>query len=136
MNLIVCLDDRNGMLFANRRQSRDEQVCKKILQLVAGHTLWMNNYSAKLFSDIGGKICTADDFLEKSGDGEFCFVENRDILPYWEKIEKVIIFRWNRHYPSDTKFPVDLLKDNLILVETSDFPGKSHEKITMEVYSR
>lgn len=136
MNLIVCLDDRNGMLFANRRQSRDAAVCQKILQLSADHTLWMNDYSAKLFAGMGGRISVADDFLGKSADGDYCFVENSDVLPYREKIEKVIIFRWNRHYPSDRKFPDTLLKDGFLLMETTDFPGKSHERITMEVYSR
>ena len=136
MNLIVCLDDRNGMLFANRRQSRDAAVCQKILQLSADHTLRMNNYSAKLFADLDNMICVDEDFLGKSADGDYCFVENSDVLPYREKIEKVIIFRWNRHYPSDKKFPVDLLEDGFALTETFDFSGKSHEKITMEVYSR
>lgn len=136
MNLIVCLDDKKGMLFANRRQSRDEEVCKKILQLSAGHILRMNNYSAKLFVDLDNMICVDEDFLEKSADGDFCFVEDGDVLGCWGKVERVIVFCWNRHYPSDKKFPVDLLEDGFALTETFDFSGKSHEKITMEVYSR
>ena len=30
MKVIVCVDDNNGMMFNNRRQSRDEKVIEKV----------------------------------------------------------------------------------------------------------
>ena len=49
MNIIICLDDKNGIQFNRRRQSRDQVVCNRVLELSQGSTLWMNAYSAKLF---------------------------------------------------------------------------------------
>ena len=34
MNLIVCLDDKNGMAFNGRRQSRDRLLTEDLLQTV------------------------------------------------------------------------------------------------------
>ena len=39
LRLIVCLDDKNGMAFNHRRQSRDCIVTAKIAELVKGSTL-------------------------------------------------------------------------------------------------
>ena len=44
MKIIICLDDDNGMMFNNRRQSRDEKVVKDIIEMTDGHSLWMNDY--------------------------------------------------------------------------------------------
>lgn len=33
MNVIVCVDDNNGMLFNKRRQSRDKAVIDKIINI-------------------------------------------------------------------------------------------------------
>ena len=55
-------------------------------------------------------------------------------MPYLPKIDTFILFRWNRDYPADFFFKVDLSQWNLI--STEDFEGTSHEKITMEVYEK
>lgn len=39
MRLIVCLDDKNGMAFNHRRQSRDRIVTEKIEELAKGSVL-------------------------------------------------------------------------------------------------
>ena len=49
MRLIVCLDDKNGMAFNHRRQSRDRIVTEKIEELAKGSVLRLSPYSAKLF---------------------------------------------------------------------------------------
>ena len=135
MNLIVCLDDRNGMTFCGKRQSRDRVVCEKITTLVADKVLWLNSYSAKLLDANNHKICVSEDFLKISGVGEYCFVEDEDITPYIDRIEEITLFRWNRHYPADNFFPISLL-DGMKKVMIEEFTGNSHEKITMELYAR
>ena len=50
MQMILCLDDNNGMSFGGKRQSRDRVVVEKILELTAGGKIWMNGYSAGIFS--------------------------------------------------------------------------------------
>ena len=133
MNIAVCLDDKNGMLFCGRRQSKDQYLRRELLQLAQSNGLWMNGFSAKQFEE-GDRIQVSEDFLERASQGQWCFVENTDILPYKEKIEYIAIYRWNRHYPSDKKFPMEAFCDTWQLVNTRSFPGYSHDEITEEVY--
>ena len=133
MYIIACLDNRNGMLFAGRRQSTDRALRKRVLELAKDVCLWMNAYSAKQFEE-EAQISVDADFLSRASSGDYCFVENTDIAPYYKKIEGVILYRWNRDYPSDTKFPVALFESNWIRVSRADFPGCSHETITEEIY--
>lgn len=135
MVLLVCIDDRYGMLFNRRRQSSDRAVTEKILELTAGKKLWMNSYSRNLFPE-NAPISVDDDFLRKAGEGEFCFAENCDVKPFINFAEKIVLFRWNRCYPADLLFPKELLCRNWTAEQRSDFSGSSHDKITMEVYGR
>lgn len=132
--VFITLDDRMGVLFNNRRLSRDEEVCRKVAAISEGKRLLMNCYSVKLFQAFENNITVSESFMDEAGEGDFCFAENVKLLPYMDKIEKLIAFKWNRHYPSDTKTDIDFSTWNL--KETVEFAGKSHEKITMEVYVR
>ena len=134
MFIIVCLDDRDGILFNGRRQSRDEVLCQRVLSISAHSKLWMNTYSTRLFDAAEKNICTSEDFLNQAQKGEYCFVENSDIAAHINEIEQVIVFRWNRTYPFDITFPFHLFPDQWNRTVVDSFPGKSHEKITMEVY--
>ena len=131
MNIIVCLDDKNGMLFNKRRQSSDIRLIDRIMEITSAATLLTNSYSAKQFSD---NIIINENFLNIAKAGEYCFVENCDIKDYKEKIEKIIIYRWNRVYPADMFFPIEIL-EGLKLASTYEFKGNSHEKITEEIYA-
>lgn len=133
MNLIICLDDNKGILFNKRRQSRDSVVVERIIQLSKGSKLWMSNYSKKLFPD-NGEIIVDDDFLAKSELGDFCFAEKG--IDTLEQAESVYVFLWNRSYPSDVKFGFDLEQEGFVLENTEDFPGSSHENITLNIYKR
>lgn len=131
MILIVCLDEKCGMLFNRRRQSQDAVVRDRILALTAGKKLWMNTYSLKQFEN-NPEITCDEDFLDKAQNGDYCFVEDTSLKDYKDKFEKIIVFKWNRIYPSDLKFDVDLT--GWSLESSQDFVGKSHDKITEEVY--
>ena len=135
MIVIVCVDDNLGMMFNNRRQSRDIEVIKKIVELTKSSWLWMNKYSYELFAELGCTNINVDSgFLSETANEEYCFVENVDLKPFEKWVEKIIVFRWNTVYPSDRELDIDLKSWQLI--ENSDFVGKSHEIITMEVYSK
>lgn len=129
MILIVCLDDRGGMLFNHRRQSRDRVLAERIRELTAGSALWMNAYSAKLFSQ---GVNVDEDFQAKAADGEYCFVEN--VEPEVGNAEGIIIYKWNRDYPADMYFEADM--SGMELVSTHEFKGSSHDRITEEIYKR
>jgi len=133
MIVIVCVDDNLGMMFNNRRQSLDIEVVKKVVGLTKGSWLWMNKYSYGLFEELDCTNINVDSgFLSKTANEEYCFVENVDLKPFEKWVEKIIVFRWNTVYPSDRELDIDLKSWELI--ESSEFSGKSHEKITMEVY--
>lgn len=132
MILLACVDDNFGMLFNHRRQSQDRALREYMASRTAGHKLWMNSYSRKQFDDTA-QILVDDDFLDKAGPGDYCFVENTPILPHASRIERIILYRWNRVYPSDVSF--DLPLTGWTLTETNEFPGSSHKKITEEIYT-
>jgi len=120
MKLIVCLDEAQGMAFNNRRQSRDKEVIKKINEIVGETPLYINEYSRDLFAD--GIIGAGDGFY-------FAEVDLPKSTP-----DEIYAFYWNRLYPSDLKFCIDLsLYD---MTDTCEFAGLSHEKITLCHYRR
>ena len=131
MKVIVCVDDKNGMLFNNRRQSSDRMLRERMLALVGRSRLWMNAYSAKQFLETTAMVVD-ETFLDKAQAGEYCFVENVDVLPFADTIEEVILYRWNTVYPSDVRFPMELIEGKTP-VSTADFAGHSHPKITEEI---
>jgi len=134
MRIIVCVDDTYGMLFNRRRQSKDSLLRADMLGITENSKLWMNAYSASQFEEQTDNICVDEDFLHKAEQDDYCFVENADIAPYAESILCVIVYRWNRSYPSDQKFPAELFETRWQLESTVDFAGSSHETITREVY--
>lgn len=135
MIVIVCLDTACGMMFANRRQSRDRAVTERIKEICNGKTLWMDAYSAQLYGSLKEmEIIVEDDFLFHAKMGEFCLVETRQLAFVETEIEGIYVFWWNRTYPSDLCFDLDLTKWKK--VSRKDFSGSSHEKITEEYYIR
>ena len=133
MIAIVCIDDNGGMMFNNRRQSRDSILIDKITEITKGSKLWINKYSYSLFEDKNMSNINVDEsFVLEAANGEYCFVENVSLKDYEKWIEKMIVFKWNRVYPKDFEFELDLSKWKL--AESSEFQGSSHDKITMEVY--
>ena len=128
MKLIVCLDDNRGMLFNNRRQSRDRVLIENILEYCKGKKLYTNEYSAKLFPENSVEII---EDMNEIGNG-YCFAENFTVNE--NDVEEIIIYKWNRVYPADVYFNIDL--NGWKLSETMDFEGSSHDKITREIYVR
>ena len=136
MILIVAVDDRNGMTFNHRRQSQDKRLRERILSMTKNGKLWMNAYSHKQFVDFESteQIQEAEDFLEEAGEKDYCFVENLEIENFRDKIEKIVLCKWNRRYPGDFFFTIDVNDGSWKLKGVEEFSGNSHEKITLEVY--
>ena len=132
MILAVCVDDKGGMMFNRRRQSRDKIQQTDLLEWCAGRKLWISPYSAPLFE--GAPVCADEAFLEKAGSGEVCFLEDRRVEEVADRVETVILYHWNRTYPADLRVDLDL--SGFYLETAVEFPGNSHEKITREIYQR
>ena len=135
MILTVCVDDRGGLLFNGRRQSQDRVLRERLLELTGGRPLWMSPYSAGQFAGQVAPNVTVDAAcLDRAGPGEFCFAEEGGLAARAERVEGVVLCRWNRVYPADTYF--DLPLEGWTLTERGEFAGSSHETITLEVYAR
>lgn len=137
MNIIICLDDNNGMMFNKRRQSQDIILRADLKEFIKDKDLYMNNYSYKLYKDIdNGNIKVSENFLEQCTENDFCLVEDKLLNNYINKINNIIIYKWNRIYPSDLYFDINLTSNSWELLETKEFQGSSHEKITRIIYRR
>jgi len=128
MTLIVCVDDKMGMAFNNRRQSRDRTVCEDIVKITNGNPIYMQDRSVSLFENLNANTVTVQNPNEAISGIYFSEFENVDNF----KVDRLILYRWNRHYPADLYF--DLPLDTFTLIDSTEFAGNSHEKITREVY--
>ena len=135
MNIIICIENSGGMLFNRRRVSRDKAVVEDIVSYTDGAMLRMNEYSSVLFADCGRYYAVDEDFLEKAAPGDYCFVENTAFDGFIGEIEKIIVYNWNRDYPSDLKFDISVL-EGFALEDEREFTGNSHDCITRRVYGR
>ncbi len=138
MKLIVCVDDKMGMMFHRRRQSRDRAVIENIVNMCGDARLWIAPESEQLLKETDVSLGVAEDFFNRAGEREYCFVETwpeqlSEI--FCEKnVETLILYHWNRSYPADQFFPLDLQRWQLAVVE--EFVGTSHEHIRKEIYDK
>ena len=136
MKLIVCLDDFGGMLFNNRRQSRDRVLIEDIMLDIVDKKIYILGYSKILFEMHVGRYKIVDDFLSLADTDAICFVENVSVKSLIDKVDSVTVYNWNRVYPRDFVFDIDLKKEGFFMASSYEFEGYSHENIRKEVYKR
>lgn len=134
MTAIVCIDAQGGMLFNQRRVSSDREVVADIMNIFGDSVIYMRSSSAKLFEEHENvRIC--DNCLEEAGTDGVCFLEADVADAVLKKADRIVLYHWNRSYPSDVKFPLAKLHSMGKLLSSEDFKGYSHERITREVYA-
>jgi hypothetical protein len=133
LTVAVTVDDKMGVSFNKRRQSRDKLLIEDLCKSTDG-IIYVTSYSAPLFEDFPDRIKIVDDPISDCPEGGCCFLELTEISNHVNNISKLIIYRWNKIYPSDKKLEIDTNECNLKLVSSYDFAGKSHNKITKEIY--
>lgn len=140
MNVIICLDDKNGVSFNHRRQSRDRAVTEDILKMAQGHRIFIRPDSSILFEEFCAEkdnsekaevIVEDEDLFINAAAEDYIFLECADVNMLPQEMHQLIIYRWNRVYPADIHFAIP---EACRQTETMDFPGYSHEKITREIY--
>ena len=124
MKVISIVDDNYGIMFNNRRVSKDSVLNKHIIKMLDSKQLFGDYENLEVNQEFGF-----------AGRDDFCFVEDSEIVSYEDIVDEVYLYKWNRKYPSDVKFPKDMLND-FKLEGSTDFEGNSHEKITEERYVR
>ena len=129
---IIAVDEKYGYSLFGRRLSKDRVMLDDIVMgLGEGDNLYVSEYSYDIFPDDARKkiICPLPD--EIPPDAVF-FFEAEDFSSF--PLNRLIVYRWNRHYPSDMKYNPYL--HGWKRISSSDFTGNSHEKITKEVYTK
>jgi len=122
------------MMFNKRRQSRDRLLIDDLETLLSGAPLRIAPYSQSLFQKNNISCAVCENPLEGAGEADYCFVENLSLAPWQDAVTEVILYHWNRQYPADFTFDLDM-KD-FRRVSSADFSGSSHEKITREVWQK
>lgn len=133
MNVIICLDDNNGMLFNNRRQSRDKVLLSDVFGNLQGEKLYITSFSEKLMAEYCDKVTICEDASALQS-GQWFFCENVDLTSFADKIEKLVVYKWNRVYPADFKCNLDFSLFNL--KSEIEFEGNSHPVITKQTFAK
>jgi len=134
MTLVVCLDDAMGMAFGGKRQSRDSVLCRDLTDYAGGRRILMSPYSEPLFEGLGACVEAAPDYMDKACGDCLCFPELESPEELEKRAEEMLLYRWNRRYPSTLRFRPD--EKCWRLSSVTEFAGSSHEKISREVYVR
>ena len=109
MTLICCVDDNMGMTFNKRRQSRDIEVTNSVINLAKNGKLFINPYSKKLFEEAGFiDFIIQDDSSLDFPDNSYFFNETAAPSVFEKAADEIILFRWNRAYPGDIQFDINL----------------------------
>lgn len=133
--VVLCLDNKNGMTFFGKRQSRDKNLISELVSSNHRRKIYSENYSSILFDGYEG-VNFSDNPLEICEDGGTCFIEKSDVTPYLDDIDIFIIYKWNKSYPADKFFTVNLRQQGYTLLGKVDIVGNSHDKITKETYKK
>lgn len=131
MNVIVCIDEVGGMMFHGKRVSRDIEVLKNMIDMIGNDQLHMNEYSMKLFHD--NEMYQNIQSFQLMDDGYY-FIEDERVNNYLSSAKKLIIYCWNRKYPSDVKLDMEVVNKSFQLIRQEDIVGKSHDLITKSVF--
>lgn len=135
MIIILTLDDNNATQVMGRRQSSDRNLAQKIRDMAQNTPVYMKEKSLSFFKfdSIPNNVHIFDSYSEIPADG-ICFCEEVPPAEIMNAATELWVFRWNRKYISMTQDRVVL--DGFSASSTEDFPGHSHHKITLEVYTK
>lgn len=142
MRLVYILDQKNGLLFNKRRQSKDSILIDNIIQKVnevENATLWLSDYSKELFVDSGLELKNINELsLAEASDKDFIFIEDvsvdiQHVLENTESSHYLYLCKWNKVYPADKR--LDVMEDyfnHFEVLSTEIFEGNSHDEIYLE----
>lgn len=133
MRAAFCIDDMGGILFGGRRVSADSAVFDDLKTLYT-KKLYVTPFSVGLMQRYGIEYVSADNIFDAAEDDDMIFAENISLATHLKDLSEIIVYRWNRRYPSDFKTDIDF--SALILTDSRDFKGTSHDKITRNIYKK
>lgn len=125
MTVIIALDDKDGYTLFGKRLSRDREMISDMIN--SFDKIAVSDYSRELFEN-GGNLIPLPSQIP---DNMVLFLETEDIP---EKANTLIVYRWNRHYPSNKRYSPKA--NGWRKKEESFLTGYSHSKITKEIYTK
>lgn len=134
LSVAVCVDERGGMTFFGKRQSRDRVLIQELLDSTKGK-VYIRKFSSLLFEGHEDRIVVCEDPFSGAGDDDVIFIEDMPLKDKTNEIDRLIVYCWGKVYPSDKKLgfkPEECFR----AIESSEFAGSSHDKITKTVYKK
>lgn len=135
ITVAITVDDKMGIAFNSRRQSRDKNLIADMCKKHDGD-IYVTSRSALLFEGYEDRIKIVDAPLTDCPDSGFCFVEMTHLGEHVDTIDQLIVYHWNRHYPSDKKLDIDIIQCGFKMAAKYEFVGNSHDKITKGIYKK
>ena len=132
MTVFVCTDSRGGMIFNRRRVSFDMKIIDDVIRYTGDGILYISDFSEDLFEDSTASVISVPDPLYSAGRDSFVFIENEAILPYIDKIDRLVIYNFGESYPYDKKLDIDPSEAGLKLRSRRTFVGNTHDNVTRE----
>ena len=135
ITVVVTVDDKMGIAFNKRRQSRDRCLIEDLCQST-DKDIYISPYSLPLFSEWENRVKVCDSPLSECADGGVAFIEMTQIGDHIDDVSDLIIYRWNKVYPSDKKLGILPDECGFVKASTTDIEGNSHSVITKEIYKK
>ena len=133
MTLVICLDQKGGMLFNKRRQTLDYEIVDQICK-IGGDSLYISPFSEGYFK--GKTVKVVGNPLQDAPTNATVFIEDTDALPYVKGIDKIIFFRWSEIYPTDYKISFNPTEVGFRALGEIKFSTKVHKDVKKEIYKR
>lgn len=136
MILIACVDQKNGMAFSGRRQTKDREVRRRILEEAYPGKIIMSPACAAQFQEDGqNRILCRTNPMGSAPEGSRCMIETEQASLYADRVEQIILYRWNTVYPADVYFDLPL-ETEWDIISRFVFDGFSHPDIVQETFVR
>ena len=133
MKVILCIDKSDGMAFLGMRQSRDRVLTQDIINDLGGEKLYIHPKTLKVFEKFDNSFLEVTEAPLADCDG-VCFLELESPKAELARVDTLVIYHWNREYPSDVKLGFEPREEGFRCISTSSFKGYSHKKITKEIW--
>ena len=135
MKVIICVDDRGGVSYHGRRLSQDRLQRIDVIQRFASHGFCMKKETADLYHQIDKRCYQVIPAWKQVLSSDRWWVsEDIEFLQWLDQLEELVIYRWNRLYPSDKKLLLSLPVADWRCILHDSFVGSSHAKIDVEHY--
>lgn len=133
ISLALCIDSRGGMMFNKRRQMKDAELVRYIVEKHGGGGIFIHPFSEKLFSGYGG-VTVSSDPVADCNEGGLCFIEDPSHITSLDSVDKIIVFNFGIPYPADTYLEISPEERGFKKISRDKLKTAVHNRLTKEVY--